>query len=171
MIKIILFGGFFFFALMSCDHFTHKQKIKVDKINKERCSFELPVSLYLGKIDTSSFNEQGYFRIRSHKSENRMQLFVRTSRIDVNEELKNQIEALNTPDVFTASRIDSLNQFGNYRGTGVVMSGTYKGGILKGKIKIFCYTGHNNGLIVVWQTINNGDTLAFKDVENSFLLK
>ena len=156
---------------MSCDHFTDKQKIKVHKINKERCSFELPVSLYLGKIDTSTYDEQGYFRILSNKSENRMQLFVRNSNIDVNEELKNQIEALNSPDVFTARRIDSLNQFGNYRGKGVLMSGIYEGGIVKGKIKIFCYTGHNNGLIIVWQTINNGDTLAFKEVESSFLLK
>ena len=171
MIKIILFGGFFFFALMSCDHSTQKEKIKVDKINKERCSFELPVSLHLGKIDTSSFDEQGYFRILSDKSDNRMQLFVRNSRIDVNEELKIKIEALNAPGVFTASRIDSLNQFGNYRGKGVVMSGTYEGGIVKGKIKIFCYTGSNNGLIVIWQTINNGDTWAFKEVESSFLLK
>jgi hypothetical protein len=100
-----------------------------------------------------------------------MQLFVRNSRIDINGELKIKIEALNTPDVFTARRIDSLNQFGNYRGKGVIMSGTYAGGIVKGKIKIFCYTGRNNSLIVVCQTINNDDTFAFKEVENSFLLK
>jgi hypothetical protein len=171
MLKRILFGGFFFFTLMSCDRFAHKQNNKVVKINKDRCSFELPVSLYLGKIDTSAYDEQGYFRILSIKSNNRMQLFVRNSGVDVNEELRNQIEALNTPDVFTAKQIDSLNKFGNYRGKGVAMSGTYEGGIVKGKINIFCYTGHNNGLIVVWQTINKGDTVAFKEVESSFLLK
>lgn len=171
MLKRILFGGFFFFTLMSCDHFAHRQENKVVKINKERCSFELPVNLYLGKIDTSSYDEQGYFRILSAKSDNRMQLFVHNSKIDENKELKIKIDALNTPDVFTARRIDSLNQFGNYRGKGVVMSGTYEGGIVKGKIKIFCYPGRDNGLIVVWQTINNRDTLAFKEVESSFLLK
>jgi hypothetical protein len=170
MVKRILFGGFFFFALISCDQVTNKQKIKVDKINRERCSFELPINLYLGKLD-SSFDEQGYFRILSDKSENRMQLFVYNSGIDVDEELKTKVEALNAPGVFTARLIDSLNQFGNYQGKGVVMSGTYEGGIIKGKIKIFCYTGRNNGLIVVWQIPNNGDTLAFKEIESSFLLK
>jgi|GEM_PF-5145866 len=170
MLKKFLFGGFFFFVFISCDHVTHTKKIKVDKIDRERCSFELPVSLYLGKID-SSFDEQGYFRILSDNSDNRMQLFVYNSAIDADEELENKVEVLNTPDVFTARRIDSLNQFGSYQGKGVVMSGTYEGGVIKGKIKIFCHTGSNNGLIVVWQIINNTDSLVFKKVESSFLLK
>lgn len=100
-----------------------------------------------------------------------MQLFVHNSGIDTDEELKIKIEALNTPDVFTARLIDSLNQFGNYNGKGVVMTGTYKGGIIKGKIKIFCYSGHEKGFIVVRQIISNDDTLAFKEAENSFILK
>jgi hypothetical protein len=168
--KGILFVCLFFFVSASCDQIRHKQKTKSDRINRERCSFELPVDLYLGKID-SSFDEQGYFRILSDRSENMMQLFVHNSGIDPDEELKIKINALNTPDVFTARLIDSLNQFGNYKGRGVVMTGTYKGGIIKGKIKLFCYGGQGKGFIVVRQIINNDDSLAFKEAENSFILK
>jgi hypothetical protein len=170
MFQGIAFAVLFFFLFTSCKYAGKKQLTKIDKVNRERCSFELPDNLYLGKID-SSFDEQGYFRILSDKSENRMQLFVYNSGIDLDTELKIKMEALNAPDVFKARLIDSLNQFGNYKGKGVVMSGTYEGGVVKGKIKIFCYSGQDKGLIVIRQIINNGDTSAFKDVENSFLLK
>jgi hypothetical protein len=150
MLKIILFASFIFFALVSCEYRSNKQRTKVEKIDKRRCSFELSNNLYLGKID-SSFDNEGYIRVLSDESENRMQLFVYNSSIDIDEELKIKIEALNSPDIFTANSIDSVNQFGKYKGKGVIMKGTYEGGIVKGRIKVFCHGREDKGFIVVLQ--------------------
>jgi hypothetical protein len=170
MLKKILFGGLLLFATTSCENAGNRHKTKVEKVNRERCSFDIPGNLYLGEID-SSFDEQGYFRILSDKSENRVQLFVYNSEIDTDEELKIKVEALNAPDVFKAKSIDSVNQFGNYTGKGVLMKGIYAGGIIKGKIKVFCYSGKDKGFTAVTQIIDASDTSAFKIIENSFLLK
>jgi hypothetical protein len=170
MLKRILFAALSLFVLTSCEDAGNKQKTKFEKVNRERCSFEISNNLYLGKID-SSFDEQGYFKILSDKSDNLMQLFVFNSEIDTDEKLKIEVEALNSPDVFKAKSIDSVNQFGKYTGKGVLMKGAYTGGVLKGKIKVFCYSKEDKGFIAVIQTIYASDTSAFNVIENSFLLK
>jgi hypothetical protein len=170
MLKKILLPGLFFFLITSCKYANDSQKNKFEKITRERCSFDLQRSLYLGEID-SSFDEQGYIRILSDKSENRMQLFIYNSEIDINEELETKVKALNSPNVFTAASIDSVNQFGNYKGKGVIMTGVYAGGIIKGKIKVFCYGNEDKGFVAVRQIINASDSSSFNLVENSFLLK
>jgi hypothetical protein len=170
MLKRILFAALFLFVITSCENAGNKQKTKFEKVNRERCSFDISSNLYLGEID-SSFDEQGYFRILSDKSENRVQLFVYNSEIDTDEELKIKVEALNSPDVFKAKSIDSVNQFGNYTGKGVLMKGFYAEGVIKGKMRVFCYSGKDKGFTAVTQIIDASDTSAFNVIEKSFLLK
>src|ERR1700675_4124425 len=96
--------NYFFFAMLvlglfSCDlkgPNDKKDQGKGEKIDKQRCSFDLSADLYLGKIDASSFDEEGYIKIASYKSNNLMQLFVFNSQVDVDEKLNAQIEALNS---------------------------------------------------------------------------
>lgn len=170
MLKTGLFVVLFFPLLTSCLDTGTNNEIQSKKINRERCSFALPAHLYLGTID-SSFDEQGYFRVLSERSQNRMQLFVYNSKIDIDEELKGKIEALNSRDVFTARSIDSVNRFGDYEGKGVIMAGIYNGGIVKGKIKIFCYSNDQKGFVTIRQIIDPKDSSSFNLVEKSFLLK
>lgn len=174
MIKILSTFLLIICISVSCNNTSPKAeeetKNEYKKINRQRCSFNLPGSLFLGEIDVS-LDEEGYFRIISHRSENRMQLFVFNSKIDVDEKLDNQIEALNTPNVFTAKSIEKENRFGNYQGKGVIMKGIYQGGIVRGTIQIFCFGTGDKGFLVIRQTIKKSDTEAFNLVENSFRMK
>lgn len=161
------------FELYSCDLKSpsdKKDRVKVEKINKQRCSFDLSADLYLEKID-SSFDEEGYFMIASFKSSNIIQLFVFDSQVDVDLELDTQIQALNSPDVFKAKSIDTIYHFGNYEGKGVIMKGSYKGGVIKGMIKIFSFGTDEKGFLAIRQTFNNTDLHNFDLIESSFLLK
>ena len=174
MLRQFLFAALGFFVFISCNDLSSgnngNAESKYAKIDRQRCSFVLPEKLYLGKID-SSFNEEGYFRIISRESENRMQLFVYDSQTDMDERVNAQMNALNSPDVFSAKKIERINRFGNYQGKGVIMKGTYTGGVIQGKIKIFCYGTSAKGFLVIQQTIKVADTANFAMVEKSFLLK
>lgn len=167
LIELLVFG------LFSCNlnrQNDNQDKPKVEKVNRQRCSFDLSNKLFLGKID-SSFNEEGYFRILSYKSENRMQLFVFDSQVDIDEKLDGQIKALNSPDVFTAKSIEKIKKFGSYEGKGVIMKGTYEGGVVLGTIKVFCFGTANKGFLIIRQIITNTDIEDFDLIENSFRLK
>jgi hypothetical protein len=174
MLRQFLFAALGFFVFISCDDINSKNnrdpESEYAKIDRQRCSFVLPGKLYLGKID-SSFNEEGYFRILSRESENRMQMFVYDSQIDIDERVNAQMNALNSPDVFSAKTIERISRFGNYQGKGVIMKGTYTGGVIQGKIRVFCYSTTGKGFLVIQQTIKSADTANFALVEKSFLLK
>jgi len=147
-----------------------RRKYKIEKVNRERCSFDLSNKLFLDRID-ESHDPEGYFKIASPGSENVMQLFVFNTSIDVDEKLEAMQKALNTPDIFTASTIEKISKFGSYSGSGVMMDGTYNGGILKGTIKIFCHGEKGKGFLVIRQTISTTDSKEFDLVESSFRLK
>ena len=162
-------------VLFSCNSNPDSTKIdsrqyKVETVNRQRCSFDLPNNLYLGKID-SSFSEEGYFKIVSFKSGNIMQLFVFDSPIDPEEKFKSQEDALNSPEIFTAKTIENIPRFGNYEGKGVIMKGTYSGGVVTGSIKIFSFAEENKGFLVIRQMIHDDDTKDFDLVESTFHLK
>ena len=168
-----LFSFLVVVGLFSCDLNSandKKGRAKVEKINKQRCSFDLSADLHLEKID-SKFDEEGYFLIGSYKSSNILQLFVYDSQVDVEQNLDDQLKALNSPDVFKAKSIDSLNQFGIYNGKGIIMNGNYVGGVVKGTIKIFSYGKDEKGFLVIRQNVENTDSKNFDLIENSFLLK
>ena len=71
---------------------------KVELVQRERCSFDLPEPLFLDKIN-ASFSEEGYFKIGSSVSNNLMQLFVFDAPIDVDDKVDKQVHALNSPEV------------------------------------------------------------------------
>ncbi len=177
MIKRIYVLGVLFFFALSCNNPSRSKeesttkKTKTESIIKQHCSFDLTDKLYLDKIDDSSFSEEGYFKIASHESSNVLQLFVYDAPVDVNDKVTAQVEALNSPDIFTASSIDSVFQLGRYTGKGVNMKGTYEGGVIKGAIKIFSFTNDNKGFLLIRQTIDYNDTADFNLVERSLLLK
>ena len=135
-----------------------------------RCSFDLTDELFLAKIN-SSFNADGYFKIASYESNNMMQLFVFDSQIDVDKKLNDQVEVLNSPNVFTAQTIDCLHQFGNYKGKGVIMKGVYEGGVVRGTITVFSFGKEDKGFLSIRQIIEKSDTADFNLVEKSFMLK
>ena len=147
-----------------------KRKYRTEKINRERCSFDLSNKLALDDIDSTQ-DPEGYFKISSSVSDNIMQVFVFDVSIDVDDKLENMQKALNTPDIYTASTIDKIDRLGSYTGKGVDMEGVYNGGIVVGNIKIFCYGKEGKGFMVVRQTITTTDTSEFNQVENSFQLK
>lgn len=173
MVKNYFFIALLVIGLFSCNLKRPNDKQyqgKIEKIDKQRCSFDLAADLNLEKID-ASFDVEGYFKIASYKSNNLMQLFVYNSQVDVDQKLGDQIHALNFPDVFKAKSIDTIYHLGSYEGKGVIMKGTYEGGVVTGTIKIFCFGTGEKGFLTIRQTINNGDTYNFDLIENSFLLK
>jgi len=175
--KYLFLISFLISGLFSCtenqqgykQHSSRSTK-KVEKINKERCAFDLPVDLYLGRTD-GSLSEEGYFKIESSESNNILQLFVYNTQIDIEEHVNRQQEALNSDDIFTAATIDTISRLGSYDGKGVVMKGAYAGGVVNGEIKIFCFSNNEKGFLIIRQTINKDDSQNFDIVEKSFLLK
>ena len=147
--------------------------IPVVQLDGPRCSFDVPDPLFLDEIDTTEFSKDGYYKVHSTVSNNAMQLFVFDSRTNPKYKVSNQLKNLNRPEVFTASKIDSLNEFGQYHGTGVIMTGEYNGGIIKGVIRVFSANGKNRGFLVVQQQLSGNikDKDAFAKVEKSFQLK
>ena len=160
--------------LLSCDDASmgsrSQEKHKIETVNRQRCSFNVTDKLYLDRID-SSFNPEGYFKIKSYMSENMLQLFVFDTKIDEDDKLNAEVRALNSPDVFIPHSIEQINHFGNYQGKGVVMNGVYSGGVLNGTIKVFCFGEKDKGFLAIRQTIRPVDEKEFDVVENSFTLK
>lgn len=160
--------------LFSCNDATMRttppDKHKIETVNRQRCSFQVTDKLYLDHID-SAFNPQAYFKIRSYLSENMIQLFVFDTKIDIDEKLNTEAKSLNAPDVFRADSIVKITHFGNYEGRGVIMKGTYSGGVVNGTIKVFCFSDKDKGFMAIRQTIRSVDDKEFDVVENSFILK
>ncbi len=142
-------------------------------IDKKRCSFKLPGDLSLQPIDTSTFSIEGYFKIVPAAESGMMQIFVYNEPSEVNEKVNLQEKVLNTPDIFTASAITPLKHWGKYDGTGIVMPGIYNGGIIKGKITLFCYSNNKSSFLIIRQDIGSHESVKadFDVIENSFMLK
>ncbi len=91
LIRKMIFGIVVTAALFSCDDASlrnrSQDKHKIETVNRQRCTFNVTDKLYLDRID-SSFNPEGYFKIKSYLSENMLQLFVFDTRIDVDEKLE-----------------------------------------------------------------------------------
>lgn len=141
-------------------------------IDEKRCEFKLAPDLMLKEIDTTKFDKDGYFKIYSKVSNSMMQIFVFNTEIDAAEKVADEKSALNTPEVFTANTFNDVTKFGHYTGTGLIMDGYYKGGIVKGKIKVFAYSTSKSAFLIIRQIINTDESSDdFDKVENSFILK
>jgi hypothetical protein len=142
-------------------------------INKHRCSFRLPEDLALQAIDTTVFDKEGYFKIASADNTKILQIFVYDQKTDPDEQISAQQKALNTPEVFTAQTIIPVKRWGKYNGKGILMDGTYNGGVVKGKIIVFAYNTIKSGFLIIQQDIGSHDSgkADLKQVEDSFLLK
>jgi len=152
----------------------NSNKVAASKlITRQRCSFNLPEDLALKQIDTTEFDKEGYFKIGSEDGNELLQIFVYDHASDPAEHLSNQEKAINSPEVFTAKTITPASHWGKYTGKGVVMNGTYNGGVIKGTVKIFAYTNNKNSFVVIRQDIGSHDAAKAEvdQVENSFALK
>ncbi len=173
MKKIILFLAGSFVVIQACN-FNSGNKITNGKLmDKKRCSFKLPDDLALQDIDTSAFSTDGYFKIAPAGESGMMQIFVYNEPSDINEKVNLQRKALNTPDIFTASDIKPVKHWGKYDGAGIAMPGTYNGGIIKGKITLFCYSNNKSSFLIIRQDIGSHESVKadFDVIENSFTLK
>jgi len=172
--KIIYILFFLFSIFQSCINTLPKTEDKKSQMqNKEHCSFEMSSNLQFKPIDTTKFAKESYFKIGSSISDNIMQIFVYDTQIDALQKTKDQQEALNTPDVFSAKTITPINKIGKYNCSGILMEGVYAGGIIKGKIKVFAYSDAQKGFVFIRQYIggSNNDTEDFDQIENTFTLK
>lgn len=159
--------------LQACVMGTGTKTVATKPINKQRCSFNLPEDLALKQIDTTEFDKEGYFKIGSEDGNELLQIFVYDHASDPAEHLSNQEKAINSPDIFTAKTITPASHWGKYTGKGVVMNGTYNGGVIKGTVKIFAYSNNKNSFVVIRQDIGSHDAAKAEvdQVENSFALK
>lgn len=173
MKKIIIFFAASFIIMQACNLNSGNKKADAKLIDKKRCSFELPGNLALQNIDTSTFSAEGYFKIAPALEDGMMQIFVYDEPNDENEKVNTQEKALNNPDVFTASAITHIKHWGKYDGTGIVMPGIYNGGVIKGKITVFCYSNHSSSFVIIRQDIGSHESVKadFDVIENSFMLK
>lgn len=163
-------------VVAGCHTGSGKQERKTGKpemITGKRCSFDLPSGLILVPIDTNKFSPDGYYKIHSRTTQNTLQLFVFEGPVDINDKVSNQVSHINAPDVFYALSTHSLNQFGQYKGQGVLMTGMYEGTDVHGQIRIFAANGPNRGFLIIRQHVagNDEDLADFELLENSFLLK
>ncbi len=163
-------------SCMACHTGSGKQQHNTDKpvmVSGKRCSFDLPAALFLVPVDTNKFSPDGYYKIHSHTTNNTLQIFIFDGKVDINDKVSNQVSHINAPDIFSALKTDSLDRFGRYTGTGVIMTGLYQGGVVNGKIRIFSANGADRGFLVIRQLVagNDGDNEAFETLEKSFLLK
>ena len=142
-------------------------------MNRQRCSFRLPGDLVLKPIDTNEFDKEGYFEIASNDDNETLQIFVFDHKIDPDEQLNMQQKALDTPTVFTAKTITPIKQWGKYNGKGILMSGLYAGGVIKGKITVFAYSTAKRGFLIIQQDIGSQESekADIKLVADSFFLK
>ncbi len=159
--------------IQACSLNSGNKKADPKLIDKERCSFELPDSLALQNIDTTTFSTEGYFKIAPTLGDGMMQIFVYDEPSDVNEKVNLQEKALNNPDIFTASEITPIKHWGKYDGAGIVMPGTYNGGVIKGKITVFSYSNTKSSFVIIRQDIGSHESVKadFDVIENSFRLK
>jgi hypothetical protein len=161
---------------MACQTGTGKKQNETEKpvmVSGKRCSFDLPATLFMVPIDTSKFSPDGYYKIHSHKTNNTLQIFIFDSKVDPYDKVSNQVSHINAPEVFTAQKTDSLDRFGKYPGTGVIMTGFYQGGVVHGNIRIFSANSAERGFLIIRQLVagNDQDDAAFETLEKSFLLK
>lgn len=159
--------------IQACNVNPSNKKADAKLIDKERCSFELPDSLALQNIDTTTFSREGYFKIAPAVEAGMLQIFVYDEPNDVNEKVALQEKALNNPDIFTASAITPIKHWGKYDGKGIVMPGTYNGGVIKGKITVFSYSNNKSSFVIIRQDIGSHESVKadFDVIENSFMLK
>jgi hypothetical protein len=173
MKKNIIFFAVFFVMVQACNLNSGNKTANTKLIDKKRCSFKLPGNLSLQNIDTSKFSIEGYFKIAPAVESGMMQIFVFNEPSDVNEKVNLQEKALNTPNIFTASAITPVKHWGKYDGSGIAMPGIYYGGIIKGKITLFCYSNDKSSFLIIRQDIGSHESVKadFDVIENSFILK
>ncbi len=102
-----------------------------------------------------------------------LQLFVFQTSSDTTSIIQRQEKALNNPAIFNATTMVKDNTFGHYSGKGILMDGVYEGGVIKGNIKIFCFSEKTKSFLVIRQIIGNSveDKDAFIELEKSFKLR
>ncbi len=157
----------------ACNVSPVKYTSKNNFIQKQRCSFNMPASLSFQSIDTAKFEAEGYFKIGSVTSSSLMQIFIFENASDTADVVSRQKAALSKPTIFSPATITLDNIFGHYKGKGILMEGKYEGGIIKGKIKVFCFSDNAKSFLVIRQIIGSSedDVTDFAEIEKSFKLR
>lgn len=93
--------------------------------------------------------------------------------IDVDDMLKAQQEAMTKEVIKKPSSITQFNEWGNYKGKGILIKGKILG-VLKGQVKVFIYTDDNKSMLVMEQIYDSDMVVTgveFEQIAKSFKFK